>query len=400
MSQRDTIIEECGTDDDTLDSSQEDPIHIGEQEAWLILEQEATGRHLPNGSQDLRHQVLGGALVEQMARYSKMAAIQERVLDREWLALKWNSSKTAKEVLDGVIQTAFPQGKELGHATTGVLVILDTVMLEGIELDELAEYLMGLKVEVDTYNRKEHTDNYVMVALVLYTKEETDRYTDARVASANAVISAFNSFGRRPTLDLNRFLLNTEVGRPLNIRYETRFKIDEESFRSDGAIKAETLIGMTETLMEFLNQDDGLRCKEDDLTFPFKKDKDGVARYLPEYKVRNEIPRNNFGVVVEGQNPEALYWVRFRLVECGAEPDEVPPLPELDMDEYTFKPWKKGQSAETFPESQEERDRLRASKKIEKEERRRQRSQERQSRWVDQLHSSLVGDVARSVEEE
>ena len=46
----------------------------------------------------------------------------------------------------------------------------------------------------------------------------------------------------------------------------------------------------------------------------------------------------------------------------------VPPLPELDLDEYSFRPWRKGQGADTFPETQEERDRIRESKRIKKEE--------------------------------
>ena len=379
------------------EGSQRDALHIGQHEAWWILEQETTRYHFPNGSQDLRHQILGGVLVEGLCYYSKMNSCRERILNRDWLAFKWSRDIKAIDVILGkVVADVFPHGKELGHTMIGVLIILDTSMVESIELSELADHLMGLKVQVDSYNDREQTDHYVMFALALYTKEETDRYLDARVASANAVISAFNSFMRRPTLDLNRYILDTEVGRALNIRNETRWRVDPEHFKEDGAVRMETMLTLTERLMEFLNNDDGLRCKEDDLTFPFKKDRDEVPRFLSGYQVRDEIPRNTFGVEVEGQDAEALYWVRFRLLANGAGEDEVPPLPELDLEEYSFRPWRKGQSADM---PQEERDRVRESRQTSKEEKRRQRSLDRQNRWVSKLHDFLVTDVARAREE-
>ena len=394
------IYEFQSSEDVDENESQPDPIHIGEQEAWLILEQETTPFQNPNGSQELRHQVIGGALVEELAYRAKAGEFQDRLLQREWMAFKWGRQvRSVKEMLNRVFEDVFPHGKELGHTIIGTLIIMDAELIADVELEELAGDLMDLKVQVDLYNRRERTNHYVMVALALYAKEEKGEYTDAKIASANAVISAFNSFARRPTFDLNRFLLDPEVGRPINIRYETNWKINPESFKQDGAVGFEVMLAMVEKLMEFLNEDDGLRCKEDDLTFPFKKDKSGVARFLPEYKVYGDIPHNNFDVVIEGQSAEALYWVRIRLIENGADEDEVPPLPELDIERYTFKPWKKGQSADTFPAEKEDRDRLREEKRLKKVEKKRQKSEERQKRWVDQLHSFLVVETPRRIQE-
>ena len=386
--------------EESADENPDDPIQIGEEEAWWILQQETTPHHFANGSRELKHQVVGGALLEKLSRSAKASGSRERILNREWLALKWNKNATrVQHILDGVVKDAFPHGKELGHDLTGVLVVLDTDIVENTELGELADALMELKVQMDSYNAEEDTDYYAMVALVHYTKEETDRYMDARVASANAVISTFNSFMRRPTLDWNRYLLDTEVGRPINIRNETRWRVDPEHFDESG-LKEETLTRWADKLMEFLNDDDGLRCKEDDLTFPFKKDKDGVPRFLSGYFVRDDIPSNRFGIKVEGIDAEALYWVRFRLLASGgASLDEVPPLPELDLNEYSFRPWRKGQSADSFPETQEERDRWRQSRRTRKEEKERRRSLERQNRWINRVHEYLVADVAKVVKE-
>ena len=46
------------SEDGSETNSWRDPIHIGEQEAWWILEQETAPYHFPNGSWDLRHQII------------------------------------------------------------------------------------------------------------------------------------------------------------------------------------------------------------------------------------------------------------------------------------------------------------------------------------------------------
>ena len=84
-----TEIREIRTsEEESADESFDDPIHIGEQEAWWILEQETTTYHFSNRSQDLRHQVLEGALVEKLSRYVKANRSKERILTRDWLAYK------------------------------------------------------------------------------------------------------------------------------------------------------------------------------------------------------------------------------------------------------------------------------------------------------------------------
>ena len=99
-------------------------------------------------------------------------------------------------------------------------------MIETAKLIELHDALMWTKTQVDAYNCEERTDHFIMVGLSHYYRDNRHRYSDSRVKSANAVFCAFNShLNKGPTLDLNRYILAEELGRPLNIKGETRWKV-------------------------------------------------------------------------------------------------------------------------------------------------------------------------------
>ena len=60
----------------------------------------------------------------------------------------------------------------------------------------------------------------------------------------------------------------------------------------DGRWTMDALCCWYECLMDFISEDDGVRCKYDDLTFPFKTNKRGVISFLPNFRVLSRI-RNN-----------------------------------------------------------------------------------------------------------
>ena len=172
------------------------------------------------------------------------------------------------------------------------------------------------------------------------------------MASAKAVICVFNTFmGKRLTLDLNHLLLDAEEGRPLNIRGETLWKVNQSRFQGQ-EISEGTLLKWIDRLYDFLESDDGMRHRKSDLAFPYK-DGRGNIKYLPNFKVETVIPRNTMNVVTEGVDPEALYWVRTRLLRIGLSMDQVPAMPELDLCAYALKPVRKGQTVGTLPEDKD-----------------------------------------------
>ena len=91
-----------------------------------------------------------------------------------------------------MVEEVLPIIKEYQHPQFGILLLLDTEMVEAMELEELHGALMELKVQVDAYNRQENTDHFIMVGLCTYYKDSRHRYSDARVKSVNAVFCAFN----------------------------------------------------------------------------------------------------------------------------------------------------------------------------------------------------------------
>ena len=101
---------------------------------------------------------------------------------------------------------------------------------------------------------------------------------------------------------------------------------------------------------------------------------------------------------MEGVDPEALYWMRASLLDEGLSPDQVPALPTLDLSQYVYKAWSRGQSAEAFPESKEERQIRKDRNRAKKEEKRERKNQQRQELWVQMMSKFL--DVQSSEEEE
>ena len=69
------------------------------------------------------------------------------------------------------------------------------------------------------------------------------------------------------------------------------------------------------------------------------------------------------------------------------------------MSQYVYKAWSKGQSAEAFLETEEERKIRKDRRKAKKEEKRRRKSQERQDLWVEMM-SKFLGVQSSEEEDE
>ena len=91
-----------------------------------------------------------------------------------------------------------------------------------------------------------------------------------------------------------------------------------------------------EKVLQFLHDDDGMRCREDDLSYPYRKRKNGSVRFLPGYRVTREAENNVCGIQAKGAEAEKIHWLGFRMLSNGCPMEEIPPLPELDIDEYEF----------------------------------------------------------------
>ena len=132
-----------------------------------------------------------------------------------------------------------------------------------------------------------------------------------------------------------------------------------------------------EKLIEFLSEDDGRRCKYDDLTFPYKTDRRGAIKYLPMFKVPGKVRDNVLNIDVKAiKDPEALYWLWFRLLQNGMTEDQVPAPPSLNLHKYTFLPREQGQGTEVHPELEDHS----GSQKVEKFRLRRETDDQRKER--------------------
>ena len=81
--------------------------------------------------------------------------------------------------------------------------------------------------------------------------------------------------------------------------------IDQERYRThSGEYSLDTLVVLTQKLLEFLQDDDGMRCREDKLTYPYRRTKTGAVKFLPRYQVSGSIPDNCLDIQVEGVDPE------------------------------------------------------------------------------------------------
>ena len=135
------------------------------------------------------------------------------------------------------------------------------------------------------------------------------------------------------------------------------------------------------------------------MTYPYCRTKRGAVKFLPGYQVTPDIPRNTLNIQVEGVDPKALYWLRLRLLRNRLREDQVPALPELDLNKYTFKPWKRGQCAGMLPETKEERSIHQLTRKLEKEQEIRKIALDRQALWGQVLGMCLGVSGDRSVGE-
>ena len=67
----------------------------------------------------------------------------------------------------------------------------------------------------------------------------------------------------------------------------------------DKGFKEETIEHLTEKVIEFLFHEDGMRCKEDNLTFPHKRDKKGVMRYMMGFRVPEKVEENMLNILTD-----------------------------------------------------------------------------------------------------
>ena len=158
-------------------------------------------------------------------------------------------------------------------------------------------------------------------------------------------------------------------------------KVDQTRFR-DAEFTDETIHMFKEKIVEFLYVDDGQRCREDDLTYPYKRGRDGRVEFLPGYRFTACSTYNTAAAQVEGIDPEAVYWVRERLLRKGRTIEEVPPLPELDWYEYSFKPWKRSEQLHMHAEHG-------VLEKDDRTMRREKREEKRQEQWLEKLGQAL-----------
>ena len=390
---------ELGTEADT--SGDNVATEYNALEAYKIRLAE-TARKSSRAFEGTHYFVVGGKLVRLLAAVNAQQKEQgDHSLERDRVSWKWDGQvQEFRGMMDIIIDEVLPLIKEQQHPQVGILVILDTDMAESAELTDIHDALMWTKTQLDSYNLEEKTDHFIMVGLSHYYKDCRHRYSDSRVKSANAVFAAFNShLNKRPTLDLNRYILAEELGRPLNIKGETHWKVYQKRFTDDGTeLATDTLVYITQKVLEFLQDDNGMRCKEEELTYPFRRNHDGIIKFLPGYEVNTIIRDNVLDIQVEGADPEALYWMRASLLDEGLSPDQVPALPTLDLAQYVYKAWSRGQSAEAFPESKEERQIRKDRNRAKKEEKRERKDQQRQELWVEMMSKFL--DVQSSEEEE
>ena len=352
--------------------------YYGAEEAYYILRRETARR--AKDSERPYHFIVGGKLVRDLSIIErKKGENGDTTLHRDRIAWRWDlESEKIEDLIEAALGAVLPMIRRYGDPQFGILVIFDAEMVEPLEIEDLHDTLMALKVKMDKYNEKYETEHYIMLGLCVYSKTSVHRHYDARIASANAVMSAFNSFlNKRPTIDLNRYLLDMNEGRPLNIRGEKQWKVDQD--RYEGLeFTQETLHMLTEKVVEFLDADDGMRNKDNDLTFPYKREKRGTIKVLPGYKFPPGTPLSTKLAQVEGIDPEAVYWVRETLLRRGYATEEVPPLPELDWYEYSFKPWRKGEFADMQTRTVE-------TEKDERTIRREKREESRQEKWLEKL---------------
>ena len=271
--------------------------------------------------------------------------------NRNQVAWIWNASvRNLQEMVDQTVFGALQAGEQVGFKHIGVLLIFDTEMVEDAELEELQTVLMEMKTRVDARNERSRQTTTSWWRSASTTKQRGTGTLTPESHPRTRSSAHSTSFWA----NASRWISTITSWRQKNIRGEAVWKVNQNKFRGQ-EISESTLLEWINRLCKFLEDDNGMRCRETDLSFPYKKDGKGNIKYLPNFKVAAHIPRNTMNVVTEGVDPEALYWVRTRLLRVGLEEDQVPALPELDLTAYALRPVRKGQTAGMFPEAEEEK---------------------------------------------
>ena len=364
----------------TVDTTDDDRTTLSKEEAWRVTQQELNRCEAVAGH--LEHFIVGGELVRRLKGAGEQISATSGGKYRpeeHGISWVWDATQTK---LDGLVysllETTLKSAQEAEFPRAGIILLMDTPMIEDESLEALEKMLFNIRKRVDEHNKTHSSNYYLMLALCLYPEEQKHQYSDAQVASVNAMFCAFNSFlGRRATLDLNRHLLDKEEGRLLSIRGEKDWRVDPNKFEN-GSWTKETLFACYEHLMDFIIVDDGVRCKYDDLTFPFKTNKRGTISFLPSFKVSSRIRHNVCNIDVRAiEDPEQLYWLRFKLLQDGKHETQVPALPSLNLRRYTFSPGELEQGTTEY----QELDRLELSPRASRRAiRRRERAEEREDR--------------------
>ena len=325
----------------TVDTTDDDRITLSKEEAWRVTHQELNRCEAVAGH--LEHFIVGGELVRRLNGAGKhiIATSDGRYRPEEYCtSWIWDALQTKlDELVYSLIETTLKSAQEAEFPRAGIILVMDTPMIEEEPLEDLEKMLFNIRKRVDEHNKTHGTNYYLMLALCLYPEEQKYQHSDAQIASVNAMFCTFNSFlGRRATLDLNRHLLDREEGRFLSIRGEKDWRVNPNKFEN-GDWSKDTLFAWYEYLMDFISEDDGMRCKYDDLTFPFKTNKKGVISFLPNFRVSSRIRHNVCNIDVRSiEDPEQLYWLRFKLLQEGKHETQVPALPSLNLRRYTFSP--------------------------------------------------------------
>ena len=140
----------------------------------------ATARKSTTAFEGTYYFVVGGWLVRQLAAINAQQKQQgDHTLDRDRVFWKWDATVADfRGMMDVIIEEVLPLIREQQHPQFGILILLDTDMIETVELADMHDALIWMKTQVDAYNREERTDHFVMIGLSHYHRDSRDRYSD------------------------------------------------------------------------------------------------------------------------------------------------------------------------------------------------------------------------------
>ena len=179
-----------------MDSDED--VFFGPEEAWITAQQELERCKAVPGRR--QHIVVGGELVRRLNWAGKQLNNgRENHYNLYGYNISWNWNveiTSLGDLTDTLIEKTLLLGKEMGYPWFGILLLLDTEMVKAADLEELQR-------------------------LLLY--EDEGGRLQPRVGHGPPH-HAFNSFLGK------RYLLDREVGRPLNIKGEHHWKVDQSRF--------------------------------------------------------------------------------------------------------------------------------------------------------------------------